>query len=170
MRKSTFEQIFFFLWVSHPVMIHDLNRRDESLTIGDKWRISVCQFSETDFKNIMFVKRYILLPYGGGIRCTWLLFWSCARWGGGTKKFLLQWSIIGFCITKLIVCLNSVWRASRMTLQRPFPILPWSTGPSYLQHNRYLFRGCQQLTEKENVLFGFWSVFKGCADSLLWQN
>lgn len=37
-------------------MIHDLNRRDESLTIGDKWRISVCQFSETDFKTSCLLK------------------------------------------------------------------------------------------------------------------
>lgn len=37
-------------------MIHDLNRRDESLTIGDKWRISVCQFSETGFKTSCLLK------------------------------------------------------------------------------------------------------------------
>lgn len=127
----------FFLGVSNPVMIHDLNRRDESLTIGDEWRISVvssvrlilrhCLLKDTSFFHME--EEYVALD---------CFFWSCVRWGGGTKKLLLQWSIICFCITKLIVCLNSVWRASRMTLQRLLPILSWSTGPSYLQNNIYL--------------------------------
>lgn len=37
-------------------MIHDLNRKDESLTIGDEWRISVCQLSETNFKTAYLLK------------------------------------------------------------------------------------------------------------------
>lgn len=102
-RKSTFEQIFFFfLWVS-----------DDSWTEGMKawlWEMNggfCCQFSKTDFKTSHLLKDTSFFLMEGRIHCTWLLFWLCARWGEGTKKFLVLWSTLCLCISRLIVCLNS---------------------------------------------------------------
>jgi len=33
--------------------------------------------------------------------------------------------------------------------KRLFSILSWSTGPSYLQHNRYIFSSCQQVMKRK---------------------
>lgn len=141
----------FFLWVSH-----------DSWGGMKAWLWEMnggfcCQFSKTDFKTSYLLKDTAFFLMEGWIHCTWLLFWLCAGWGAGTKNFLVLWSPLCLCISRLTVCLNSVGDSSE-------PV------PSYSPCNISPFSGCQQLTGKENVLLGLWSVFRGCSDSLFWQN
>lgn len=148
------------LWVS-----------DDSWTEGMKaWLCEMngrfcCQFSKTDFKTSHLLKDTSFFLMEGGIPCTWLLFWLCARWGAGTKKLLL-WSTLCALAKqiRLNVCLNSVGDASAAV-----PCFTLELGPSY-PCNTSLFRGCQPLTGEEDLLLGLWSVFRGCSDSLLWQS
>lgn len=85
---------YIFLWVSHPVMIHDLNRRAEGLTIGDEWRISVssvrhlktsCLLKDTTF--FLMEKEYITLDCFFLIMCQ--MSWRNQKISSTVKHHLL---------------------------------------------------------------------------------
>lgn len=129
MRKSTFEQIFFS--VSHPSCDDSWFEQEEGEPDYWRWMEDFRLSGQWDLlEGIMFIKRYVLLPLEEGTCCTWLLSSVKRQMRWRNQKISLQESILCFCATRMIVCLNSVQRASRVTLQKLFPILPRGTHTS----------------------------------------
>lgn len=154
-RKFTFEQIFFSVsqwWF--------MNKRHERLTMGDEWRI-LLSVQQDWFFGITFVKRYILLPYGGRnpLHLTAFLV-VCQLKCRNQKSPIVEYPL---CISRLIVFEFSGWclrSCFLFLLGAQVPHTPSVTNLSSVAVSN----------EAGSKMCCWCSVFWGCSDSLVWQN
>lgn len=127
--KSTFEQIFLFLWVSRPAVIQDSNSRDESPLVGGEWRTSVRQLAETASKASRLKDKpfFLMEEEYVALDC---FFCSCVKWRNQKTSFYSEASF-----SSALPSWFEAWILCKR-LQKLLPILPRGTGPSHLQHNR----------------------------------